>query len=315
MRIAFAGTPEFAARCLAALISAGHEIALVMAQPDRAAGRGMGLPAGPVKRLAQERGLRIYQPETLRPPESHEPLRQANVECLVVAAYGLILPPAILALPRFGCINIHASLLPRWRGAAPAARAILAGDIETGVCIMQMDAGLDTGPVLLSERMPITADDTAATLESRLASVGASLIVTALDHLPSGNLTPVAQATQGVTYAAKLRKDEASIDWTRPAEEIARQVRAFDPFPIAQTAWRGGVLRVIRANAVPLTPVVRPGVVVRARGDSLLVACGSCAIAIKELQKPGGKRLLTGQFLAGNRIDEGDVLDFPDIRG
>ena len=228
MKIVFAGTPEFAARALAALYEAGHDIPLVLTQPDRPAGRGMTLQASPVKQLALSRGSEVFQPLTLKDEAAQEKLRLLAPDVMVVAAYGLILPQAVLDIPRHGCLNIHASLLPRWRGAAPIHRAILAGDAESGVCIMQMEAGLDTGPVLLSSSTPISAQDTSQTLHDKLAVQGAQLIVSALQRLP---LPAVAQPEAGVTYAAKLDKSEAPLDWRRPAAELDRQIRAFTPFP------------------------------------------------------------------------------------
>ncbi|HET7774752.1 MAG TPA: methionyl-tRNA formyltransferase, partial [Azospira sp.] len=228
MKIVFAGTPEFAAQALGALYAAGHEIPLVLTQPDRPAGRGMALQASPVKQLALAQGSEVFQPLTLKETEAQEKLRQVAPDVMVVAAYGLILPQVVLDIPRQGCLNIHASLLPRWRGAAPIHRAILAGDAETGVCIMQMEAGLDTGPVLLSRNLPIDDRDTAQTLHDKLATLGAEAIVEALGCLP---LPAQPQPTAGVTYAAKLEKSESPLDWRRTAAELDRQVRAFTPFP------------------------------------------------------------------------------------
>lgn len=300
MKLIFAGTPEFAAAALAALADAGHDIALVLTQPDRPAGRGMALQASPVKRLAEARGLPVFQPPTLKDAEAQARLAAVGADAMVVAAYGLILPQAVLDLPRHGCLNIHASLLPRWRGAAPIQRAILAGDFETGVCIMQMEAGLDTGPVLLAEATPISADDTAATLHDRLAALGARLIVDALARLP---LPAVAQPDAGVTYAAKIDKAESAIDWTRPAAEIDRQIRAFDPFPAAQSTLAGTPVKLWRA--VPAAGHGRPGEVLAAGRDGIVVACGDGALCVGELQKAGGKRLSAVQFLAGHAVAPG----------
>lgn len=308
MKIVFAGTPEFAARSLAALYEAGHQISLVLTQPDRPAGRGMALQASPVKQLAQSRGTEVFQPLSLKDAEVQERLRQEGADVMVVAAYGLILPQAVLDMPRFGCLNIHASLLPRWRGAAPIHRAILAGDRETGVCIMQMEAGLDTGPVLLSEAMPIADQDTSQTLHDKLAEQGARLIVSALERLP---LAAQAQPGAGVTYAAKLDKSESPLDWRRSAAELDRQIRAFTPFP-GTTAFLDGVpLKVWGAR--PAEGSGTPGEVLAAeRNSGILVACGSGALLLTELQKSGGKRLPVAQFLAGNPVGAGSHFSLPE---
>jgi methionyl-tRNA formyltransferase len=236
MKLIFAGTPEFAAQSLSAILAAGHQVALVLTQPDRPSGRGMTLRPSPVKALALASGIEVFQPLTLKDPAVQERLHAVGAEVMVVAAYGLILPQAVLDLPRYGCLNIHASLLPRWRGAAPIQRAILAGDTETGVCIMQMEAGLDTGPVLLSDRLPLASDETAGSLHDKLADLGARLIVNALEKIP---LPAVPQSDTGITYAAKIEKAEALLDWRLPAAEIERKVRAFNPFPGAATMLEG----------------------------------------------------------------------------
>lgn len=308
MKLIFAGTPEFAATALAAILAAGHEVALVLTQPDRPAGRGMALQASPVKRLAEQHGIPVFQPLTLKDVVAQERVSAVGAEVMVVAAYGLILPQAVLDMPRFGCINIHASLLPRWRGAAPIQRAILAGDARTGVCIMQMEAGLDTGPVLLSESLAIDAADTAATLHDRLADLGASLIVKALGRLP---LPVSAQAGDGVTYAAKLEKSEALIDWSKSAVEIDRQVRAFNPFPVAMTTLDGVPLKVWAAQLEPADrccPNTLPGELIVADRRGIVVACGRGALCITELQKAGGKRLQVAQFLAGHPLSADSSL-------
>lgn len=308
MKLIFAGTPEFAATALAAILAAGHEVALVLTQPDRPAGRGMALQASPVKRLAEQHGIPVFQPLTLKDAAAQERVNAVGADVMVVAAYGLILPQAVLDMPRFGCINIHASLLPRWRGAAPIQRAILAGDARTGVCIMQMEAGLDTGPVLLSESLAIDAADTAATLHDRLADLGASLIVNALGRLP---LPVSAQAADGVTYAAKLEKSEALIDWSKSAVDIDRQVRAFNPFPVAMTTLDGVPLKVWTAQLEPADrccPNTLPGELIAADRRGIVVACGSGALCITELQKAGGKRLQAAQFLAGHPLAAGTSL-------
>ena len=306
MKIVFAGTPEFAARALAALYEAGHDIPLVLTQPDRPAGRGMTLQASPVKQLALARGSEVFQPLTLKDEAAQEKLRQLAPDVMVVAAYGLILPQAVLDIPRHGCLNIHASLLPRWRGAAPIHRAILAGDAESGVCIMQMEAGLDTGPVLLSASTAITAQDTSQTLHDKLAVQGAQLIVSALQHLP---LPAVAQPEAGVTYAAKLDKSEAPLDWRRPAAELDRQIRAFTPFPGTTAVLDGAPLKVWAA--LPRSESGVPGTVLAADKHGILVACGSGSLLLTELQKAGGKRLPVAQFLAGHGVSAGARFELP----
>lgn len=311
MKIIFAGTPEFARVALAALIDAGHEVVLVLTQPDRKSGRGMKLTPSPVKQEAERHGIPVYQPESLRDPASHARLRAAGAELMVVAAYGLILPQAVLDIPPRGCLNIHASLLPRWRGAAPIQRAIEAGDKETGISIMQMEAGLDTGPVLLEKSLPILDTDTAGSLHDRLAALGAEAIVEALSRLDG--LTPVPQPEQGVTYAAKLTKEEARLDWTLPAEVLARKIRAFNPVPGAWTllppplSGEGGgeILKIWQAGVVPGKG--SPGEVLEAAGR-LVVACGEGALKITELQKAGGRRQDAAAFLAGAKIIPGMSL-------
>ena len=293
MRIIFAGTPEFAASALDALISAGHEIALVLTQPDRPAGRGLKLLPSAVKKVAQNHKLRVEQPVNLKTPETHALIGGAGVEAMVVAAYGLILPKALLALPKRGCINIHASLLPRWRGAAPIQRAILAGDAETGVTIMQMDEGLDTGGMLINGAIAIGADETAGELNDRLAMLGAQLIVAAL----AAQHTSVAQDNMQATYAAKITKDEAVINWREGAALIARKVRAYNPFPGAATTLNGELLKIWRARA--LDGCGEPGAV---DVGTLRVACGTGKLEIQELQRAGGKRLSAPAFLAGSKL-------------
>jgi methionyl-tRNA formyltransferase len=295
VRVAFAGTPEFAAVALRALRAAGFEIPLVLTQPDRPAGRGQKLVASPVKQVALAHGIPVHQPEKLRDPATHAPLIEAAPEVLVVAAYGLILPQAVLDIPRHGCLNIHASLLPRWRGAAPIQRCIEAGDAETGVTIMQMEAGLDTGPMLLAETLKVDAGATAATLHDALAEMGGRLVVAALARLDS--LAPVAQPAEGVTYAHKIGKAEAAIDWTRPAAEIERRIRAFDPFPGCTAQMDGATLKLWRAELAQGGGA--PGTVLAAAPDGIVVACGTGALRLTELQKPGGRRLACADFLHG----------------
>ncbi|HCA27354.1 MAG TPA: methionyl-tRNA formyltransferase [Betaproteobacteria bacterium] len=304
MRLIFAGTPEFAAAALAALLAAGHEIVLVLTQPDRRAGRGMKLAMSPVKQLALKHDLLVMQPQTLNASETQAALTTMQADAMVVAAYGLILPPAVLALPSRGCLNIHASLLPRWRGAAPIQRAILAGDAETGISIMQMDAGLDTGAVLLQRREPIDGRDTAQTLHDKLAALGASLIVEALGRI--GELTPVAQKERDATYAVKISKDEAALDWTKSAQYLARAVRAYNPFPVARTTSQGDVWRIWEAEAA--AGGGEPGALLHANHEGIAVACGEGVLRLRTLQKAGGKRMTAAQFLAGNPITPGSRL-------
>lgn len=309
MRLIFAGTPEFAARALAALLEAGHEVALVLTQPDRPAGRGLKLVPSAVKALALERGLEVYQPAGLKDEETRERLRSVGADLLVVAAYGLILPQPVLSLPRLGAVNIHASLLPRWRGAAPIQRAILAGDAQTGISIMQMDAGLDTGPVLAAESMAIAAEDTGASLHDKLAELGARLIVATLARIERGQFRAEPQAAAGATYAAKITKADAEIDWSEAAAVIERKVRAFDPLPGASTMIKGVGLKIWRAGVTAAKGT--PGTVLEASPRGIVIACGSEALCVGELQRAGGKRLPAGQFLAGFPLSAGDRLEFP----
>lgn len=304
MKLIFAGTPEFAVPALAALIAAGHEIVLVLTQPDRPAGRGMKLKASPVKELALQHGIPVYQPESLKTAESQAPVAAAEADAMVVAAYGLILPQAVLDMPRRGCFNIHASLLPRWRGAAPIQRSLLAGDPETGVTIMEVVLALDAGAMLKKGVVPITEHDTAQSLHDALAELGGRLMVDTLAEL--GSIRPQPQDEDLVTYAQKLRKDEAPLDWRRSALELSRQVRAFNPFPVAQTTYNGEVWRIWMAYAVEGV-TGKPGQVIDT-ADGILVGCGAGALRITELQKPGGKRLSARDFLAGNPLRPGDAF-------
>lgn len=301
MRLIFAGTPEFAVPALAALIAAGHEIALVLTQPDRPAGRGMKLKASPVKELALQHGIPVYQPATLKTPESQAPIAAAGADAMVVAAYGLILPQAVLDMPRRGCFNIHASLLPRWRGAAPIQRSILAGDTQTGVTIMEVVLALDAGAMLKKGVVPITEHDTAQSLHDAMSVLGGKLMVEALTEL--GSIAPQPQEEALVIYAEKLRKDEAPLDWRRSAVELSRQVRAFNPFPVAQATFSGEVWRIWTAYAVEDVSDT-PGKIIDTT-DGILVGCGAGALRIVELQKPGGKRLHARDFLAGNPLKPG----------
>lgn len=309
MRIVFAGTPAFAVPPLDTLHAGGHSLVRVLTQPDRPAGRGLGVQESAVKQAAARLGLPVAQPRTLREPAALETLRSDAPDLVVVAAYGLILPQAVLDVPRLGAINIHASLLPRWRGAAPIQRAILAGESETGVCIMRMEAGLDTGPVLLSEAVPIAAEDTSGTLHDKLAALGARLVVAAVAGLERGTLAAVPQPESGVTYAAKIGKEEAWIDWREDAAVIERRVRAFDPAPGA-TAWLKGMpIKIWKACVVDAAG--EPGEVLSVSRNGLLVACGTRALAITELQKSGGKKLDAAAFLAGTRLAAGARFEPP----
>ncbi|GAB4420466.1 MAG: methionyl-tRNA formyltransferase [Sideroxydans sp.] len=304
MRILFAGTPHFAAQALAALVGQ-HEIVAVLTQPDRPAGRGMKLTASPVKQLAQAHGLPVLQPPSLKSEQVQQELRALAAEVMVVAAYGLILPPAVLTIPPRGCLNIHASLLPRWRGAAPIQRAILAGDEETGVTIMQMDAGLDTGDMLLKKTCPILPTDTAQSLHDKLAILGAQAIVEALEKRDT--LQAQKQDEQQATYAAKLTKEEAAIVWARDAEQIARAIRAYFPFPTAYSTLHGTSLKIQHATLLDLdTRTVPPGTVIGVDKQQIRVACGRGVVGLEVLQKPGGKPLAVAQFIQGFPIAAGD---------
>ena len=324
MRIVFAGTPEFAAIALAAIVDAGLEVVLVLTQPDRPAGRGMKLAPSPVRQLALSRGIEVATPQTLSlkkggeaAAQAHAQLRAARADVLVVAAYGLILPQAVLdipgGLPDAGCgpitaLNIHGSLLPRWRGAAPVARAIEAGDDATGITIMQMDAGLDTGAMLLAEATPILADDSTATLTGRLASIGARLVVEALRDGAAGRLKAQPQPADGVTYAHKLDKREAWLDFAADAALLARRVRAFDPFPVACARCGETTVRLWRAHARPGCAGAAPGTVLAASSGGLQVACGDGTLVVTELQRPGSRRMNAADFLAGLPIAAGQRL-------
>ena len=322
MKVAFAGTPEFARAALQALLDAGHEIPLVLTQPDRPSGRGLKLQASPVKQLAQARGVAVAQPRSLRLdgkyPEdaaaAQAALQAAAPDVMVVAAYGLILPQWVLSLPRLGCLNIHASLLPRWRGAAPIHRAIEAGDAATGVTIMQMDAGLDTGDMLLAERLPIGPRATTAALHDELAALGGRLIVEALAGAARGALTATPQPAEGVTYAHKIEKHEAVIDWTLPVQVIERRVRAFDPFPGASTLLGDTVIKIwfSKIDSFQCNTGKGSGHILLVDDQGVLVSCGDGALRLTELQRPGGKRLPAREFLAGFALAPGQRLGLPE---
>jgi methionyl-tRNA formyltransferase len=311
MRVGFAGTPEFALAALERLHAAGFEIPLVLTQPDRPAGRGMQLLPSPVKAFALAHGIPVAQPRGLRldgrfaddAAAARAALEAARAEVLIVAAYGLILPPWVLALPRLGCLNIHASLLPRWRGAAPIHRAIEAGDAASGVTIMQMDAGLDTGDMLLAEAVPIAPDDTTGALTARLAALGGRLVVEALELAACGGLAPKPQPADGVSYAHKIEKAEAAIDWTQPAAAIERRLRAFDPFPGATAVLDGEGLKCWRGEVVAGQGAAGEVLAVDDRG--IVVACGEGALRLTLLQRPGAKRLPARDFLRGRPVAAG----------
>ena len=314
MKVVFAGTPEFAATALKALFAAGFEIPLVLTQPDRPAGRGMHLQPSPVKQFAVSHQIPVAQPVSLRldgkhadeAHAAHELLRATDFDVMVVAAYGLILPPSILSLPGYGFINIHASLLPRWRGAAPIHRAIEAGDAETGITIMQMDEGLDTGAMLMHQSLPIADSDTTGSLHDKLAAMGGEMIVDALRRLKDKGLTATPQPDVGVTYAAKISKQEATLDFTRSAEQLVRKIRAFNPFPGAVADFDGTPVKIWQADIAPASPLHEPGKILAADPQTgVLVVCGEGVLRLTELQKPGGKRLPAAEFLKGFPMEGG----------
>ncbi len=311
MRIIFAGTPVFAATALNALVQAGHEIVLVLTQPDRPAGRGMKTVASAVKQSASTHGLPLIQPQSLKKPELQLQLSAAQADIMVVAAYGLILPANVLTIPRHGCLNIHASLLPRWRGAAPIQRAILAGDKETGITIMQMDTGLDTGAMLLEASLPISHDDTTLSLHDKLCKLGAKAIVEALTLLQQDKLIPKPQNESQACYAAKIKKSEAQIDWRQSAEEIARQVRAFNPAPGAHSVIQGKNLKIWRAKVLP-SGSGQPGHILAIGHQAITVACGKGLLQLEIIQKSGGKRLAVADFLTGFNLQVGDYFETVD---
>ncbi|WP_455222001.1 methionyl-tRNA formyltransferase [Kaarinaea lacus] len=302
LEIIFAGTPEFAAESLKALMQTSHNLLAVYTQPDRPAGRGRKLKPSPVKQLALEHDIPVLQPASLKTDEAQQELRAFNADLMVVVAYGLLLPRAVLQAPRLGCINVHASLLPRWRGAAPIQRSILEGDQETGVTIMQMDEGLDTGDMLLVRTTPIHEDDTAQSLHDRLADIGARALVDSLNLLMDDQLQPQKQDDARATYATKLQKSEARINWQQSAEQIQRQIRAFNPWPVAQTFIDGDTLRVWNALCVNETSEQVPGTVIHESKAGIDVATGDGVLRITQLQLPGGKPLAVSDFINAHSL-------------
>lgn len=306
MKIIFAGTPEFAVPALAALIEAGHQVVMVLTQPDRPAGRGMKLKSSPVKVLAEQHQLNVFQPETLKDAAAQARIAEMNADVMIVAAYGLIIPTVVLNMPRFGCYNIHASLLPRWRGAAPIHRSLLAGDTETGVTIMEVVPALDAGAMVSKGVVRITDTDTTQSLHDALSATGAELMVAAMATLESNSKLPSTPQDESlVTYAHKLEKAEAAIDWQKSAVEISRQVRAFNPFPVAQSMLKGDVCRIWMATAK--AGKAKAGEVVSLQ-DCVLVGCGDGLLQITELQAPGGKRLSAQAFVQGHNLKVGDTF-------
>lgn len=304
MKIIFAGTPQFAASALAALLKE-HRVVAVLTQPDRPSGRGMQLAASPVKQLALQHGLTVLQPATLKDEAVQQSIAALDADVMVVAAYGLILPKTVLGMPRYGCLNIHASLLPRWRGAAPIQRAILAGDSETGITIMQMDEGLDTGVMLLRHACPIAETDNAETLHDKLAMMGAQDILEVLRVTEAQRLNPVKQDDAAACYAAKLLKNEARIDWRQDAQQIARAVRAYNPFPVCQSSLNGVVVKIWQAALCP-DQQGKPGAVLAVDKYGITVACGDAALRLEVLQRPGGKAQPAAQFLQAMPVRPGD---------
>lgn len=305
MKILFAGTPTFAAKALEAILAQQYNVVAVLTQPDRPAGRGMQLTPSPVKQLAMQHGLTVLQPQTLKSTEIQEQLAAYRADVMVVAAYGLILPRAVLQLPRYGCLNIHASLLPRWRGAAPVQRAILAGDEVSGITIMQMDEGLDTGNMLLKKTCPIDSADTAEILLEKLTCMGTEAIVEVLQALPGGALVATEQDTNMATYAAKLTKSEAQLDWTQSAQQLERAVRGYNPFPVAYSRMHDTLIKVWQAEAQG-GDYPEPGTVVEISKQGIMVACGKGTLRLKVLQRPNGKALSANEFLQGFPIKAGD---------
>ena len=309
MRVGFAGTPAFAARSLEAIARAGHTIPLCLTQPDRPKGRGLKLEASPVKALAGSLGIPVAQPASLKADADRAAIVAVPLDVLVVAAYGLILPPPILAWPKHGCLNVHASLLPRWRGAAPIVRAIEAGDARTGITIMRMDAGLDTGPMIDTVDVAIGARDTAGTLHDRLAEAGAAAIVATLARLArDGSVASTPQPADGATYATKIGKADGAIDWKRPAVELDRRVRAFDPTPGAHASYAGEALKVWRASPTAQRGDAAPGEVVDVASGAVVVACGRDALVLAEVQPAGGRRMAAADWARGRGVAPGSRL-------
>ena len=303
LKIVFAGTPEFSVPPLQALLAAGYPVIAVYTQPDRPAGRGRKLASSPVKELALKQGIPVFQPINFRHERDLRELEALEADLLVVVAYGLILPGRVLAAPRFGCINIHASLLPRWRGAAPIQRAILAGDQESGVTIMQMEAGLDTGPMLLKKDCPIGPEETGGSLHDRLSQMGAQALIEVLPGIADGSLRAIPQQDALATYASKLEKSEARIDWNLRASELDRQIRAFNPWPIAQTGLQGNVLRVWESTPLAVSVNAIPGTVVACGKEGIDVATGDGLLRILRLQLPGKKAVIAADFLNAQDLD------------
>ncbi|MBK8164261.1 MAG: methionyl-tRNA formyltransferase [Gammaproteobacteria bacterium] len=310
LHIVFAGTPEFAAIPLAALLDAGYAVHSVLTQPDRPAGRGRKLQPGPVKQLASQRGLPVHQPESLKDPEIQRILRALAPDLMVVVAYGLILPAAVLEIPRFGCINIHASLLPRWRGAAPIQRALLAGDVETGITIIQMDRGLDTGAMLHRAVCPIAPAETAGSLHDKLAVLGAHAVLEVIGRIEDGTVSGIPQDSSQASYAAKIDKAEAELDWSRPAEELERRVRAFNPWPVTSTTLPPyGRLRVWRTQVLASAgAVAAAGTLLHAGRDGIDVATGCGVLRLLEVQLAGGRPVSTGDFINAHALSDGVIL-------
>lgn len=301
LRVVFAGTPDFAASYLEALIEGGHEIVGVYTQPDRPAGRGKKLTPSPVKQLAIEHSLPVYQPHSLKDSAAQQELADLKPDVMVVVAYGQILPQAVLDIPRFGCLNIHASLLPRWRGAAPIQRALEAGDAETGIAVMQMDAGLDTGDILMESRCPILPDDTSASLFEKLSQLGREPLLEVLADLPKYQAQAQPQDESGVTYAHKISKDEARLDWSRSAAELERQVRAFNPFPAAWAELAGVRIKVFASELLDEEPEVTPGTITDVSDAGITVRCGQGSLRLTQLQLPGKRAMPVKDILLGNR--------------
>ena len=303
MKIIFAGTPDFATVTLEALIHSPHDVIAVYTQPDRPAGRGLKLTPSAVKTLAQTYQLPVHQPKSLRNSQEQEWLIKLNADVMVVVAYGLLLPPEVLTIPHLGCINIHPSLLPRWRGATPIQRTIFAGDTVTGVTIMQMDAGLDTGPILLQRKCQLAPDETSQTLHDKLAKLGADALIKTLDLFSQSEINPIPQDNSLATYAQKISKEEALIDWLKPAIELEREIRAFNPWPIAYTSWQGDNLRIWQAQALMEDHDASPQTILRAAREGVDIATGRGVLRLLQVQMPGGKMLPIADFYNARQKD------------